>query len=750
MDAIQKEVKWEIIREGMEDVLRINYSDFPFPPSIEDNKLCMVDTVDKLIQAPRVARIIFTQVKHYQYDNEQVDLLREIANLYTYFTKQKKFLDPYLYGVGSSNYGVIQYLLLNLLKGDPIGCFVETKRLIREVNLVLALQKNEEIKKTNLFYLGVLEEIHDRLEKSVLISRVKDELDGLTIGNRYLYSRLFRPLITPNFILTRLMSQPPLDGEELDAYTAGDSEIMIFRLPGEVKSLYHLNPPEFKISEDKQELLFLARTVLSEHKPEAEEFIDPQRMRQNFFNIGRDLLTELAQRKGMDLTYDEITELTDILVRYTVGFGLVEVLLNDEKVQDVTINGPIGQTPIFLVHQDFGECVTNIIPSLDEAESWATKFRAISGRPLDEAHPVLDTELIVPGFRSRVAAISRPLNPYGLAYAFRRHRDKPWTLPLFIHNKMISPLGAGLLSFLVDGSRSLLVAGTRSSGKSSLLGSLMVEIMRTHRIITVEDTLELATDSLRQLGYNLQAMKVRAALGIGGAEVTADEGIRTSLRMGDSALIVGEIRSKEALALYEAMRVGALANVVAGTIHGDSPYGVFDRVVNDLGVPRTSFKATDIIIVANPVRSADGLQSVRRVVSITEVRKHWEEDPLREGGFVDLMKYNAKTDVLEPTDALINGDSEIIKAVAGSVKEWAGKWDVVWENIQLRAQLKSLLVEKAVASKRLDLLEASFVVKANDAFHIISRKTQEELGEQDNKRILFDWDEWLRKEMKKS
>src|SRR3989339_1451694 len=146
---------------------------------------------------------------------------------------------------------------------------------------------------------------------------------------------------------------------------------------------------------------------------------------------------------------------------------------------------------------------------------------------------------------------------------------------------MLNPLAAGILSFLIDGSRTLLVAGTRSAGKTSLLGAVLVELMRKYRIITIEDTLELPTDALRKLGYNIQSLKVAAALSKGTSEVPADEGIRTTLRMGDSALIIGEIRSKEALALYEAMRIGALANRGAGTIHGDSPYGVFDRVVND-------------------------------------------------------------------------------------------------------------------------------------------------------------------------
>ena len=101
---------------------------------------------------------------------------------------------------------------------------------------------------------------------------------------------------------------------------------------------------------------------------------------------------------------------------------------------------------------------------------------------------MFDREIEVPGGRARVAAITRTLSPDGLGFAFRRHRDKPWTLPLFINNRMIDPFSAGLLWFLIDGSRTMLIAGTRSSGKSSLLGALMVQIMPKLRIISVEDS----------------------------------------------------------------------------------------------------------------------------------------------------------------------------------------------------------------------------------------------------------------------
>jgi hypothetical protein len=294
----------------------------------------------------------------------------------------------------------------------------------------------------------------------------------------------------------------------------------------------------------------------------------------------------------------------------------------------------------------------------------------------------------------------------------------------------------------------MLIAGTRSSGKSSLLGAVMVEVMRKYRMITIEDTLELPSESLRKMGYNIQQMKVSSALSKSTSELTAEEGIRTTLRLGDSCLFVGEVRSTEAKSLYEAMRVGALANIVAGTIHGDSPYGVYDRVVNDLGVPRTSFKATDIIVVANPIKSADGLHRWRRITQITEVRKKWEEDPVAEKGFVDLMKYNSKSDSLEVSDDLMNQDSDVIKSIAENVKEWSGNWDAVWENIMLRAKNYQTLVDYSDSLKAPEILEANFIVEANDQFHKIIDKVKNETGSMDSKRIFFEWNEWLKRASK--
>jgi archaeal flagellar protein FlaI len=744
----------ELEREQGEDVLYINAIGAPLVPSIANDSNIMSRSVDILADNPNVSRIVFVQQRNYNYPHNQVMLLAEIARIHNFFIKQEEILSPErinLYGNTPEVHQDLIYLT-NLLKQDPVSCYLEIKKRIRE--LKLQLEKNQAMDRSALVnYVRLLERFFNLLKDTHLIKQVLDSIVESSFGKREIYKKIFRPEVLPNFTFTRLAAQLPADAELIDQYEIqGDEEkiiITILKRENDAKHYYHIMPPEYSLSEEHHLLLNLAKNVLSEHRPKAEEFTDPTRTRRVFFNVSRDMISELAKSKNISLNHRELNTLAKILVRYTIGFGLIELLLTDEKIQDIVINAPITLNPIFIRHEKYDECITNIIPSYEDASSWAAKLRLKSGRPLDESNPVLDTDLVFEKSRARVAAIIEPLSPHGLAYAFRRHRDQPWTLPLFIENKMINSFAAGLLSFIIDGSRTLLVAGTRSSGKTSLLGSLLLEIMPKFRILVIEDTQELPVDALRKIGYDVLGMRVRSALVKGTTEIEAAEGIRTSLRLGDSALIVGEVRSEETKALYEAMRVGALANVVAGTIHGDSPYGVFDRVVNDLGVPATSFKATDIIVLTSPIKTPDGLHSIKRVTQITEVRKHWSKDPVDEKGFVDLIRYNVEKDELEPTPELINGDSEIIKSIAGNVKGWAGNWDAVYDNILLRGKVKQEIVDAAKKLSKPQLMEAEFNAIANGAFHRISAEIRQDVGIPKTELVFPKWKDWMYKTAEK-
>ncbi|OIO42566.1 hypothetical protein COU56_01620 [Candidatus Pacearchaeota archaeon CG10_big_fil_rev_8_21_14_0_10_31_9] len=737
---------YEVRREGGENVAYVNYLGSSDIPNVASSPLVMARIIDLLIESPNVSRVVLVQQRNYNYSSDKILALAEIANLYVFLMKQERVLSldklSSMPDRASGKYEFMQYFM-SLLKQDPLQAYSKVKANLFE-------EKSKSESDHDLIYQRLLTKIASLLENAKIVRNLHSDY---VIGSREVYSKLFLPDIVPNFAFARLVSHIPNDAVIVDQYEIGEdldkSTVTVLKKSDELKHFYHLMPPEYFLNEDFQILLNLARNVLIEHQPKAEEFIDPQRTRQVFFNVARDLLNDLAETKQIKVSYQDLNKLARILVRHTIGFGLMEVLLQDSQIQDIVLNAPVSQNTIFLRHGKYDECFTNIVLSPEDGDSWAAKFRMISGRPLDEANPILDTDLSLENVRARVAVVQRPLSPNGLSYAIRRHRDYPWTLPLFIKNKMLNSFSAGLMSFLIDGSRTMLVAGTRSSGKTSLLGSLMLEIKPLYRMILIEDTLELPSDYFRKLGYDILSMKVRSSLLEKSNEISAEDGIRTSLRLGDSSLIIGEIRSNEAKALYEAMRVGALANVVAGTVHGASPYAVFDRIVNDLQVPITSFKATDVILVANPVKSPDGLHSNRRVVQLSEVRKHWTKDPLDEKGFVDLLKYNVEKDELEPSDELINGNSEIIKDIASGVKGWAGDWDAVYDNILLRGRVKEEIVKFAGKYGKEELLEARFVSLANSYFHKISDEVTQEVGIPQSEKVFPKWVKKMDEEIKK-
>ncbi len=741
--------------EIVNNTLRVNCLGCVYGSSIEDFEACMATTIDKLIKNKGVTRIVLAETRENEYDFEQTKMLIEIADAFNRILNVDKLLSLDKLGpAGCEEFyprrlAELQFLILEVLRKDPIGAYLQIKMMILREKSSMTSARSTKRKQCYAYYIQhALEPIRIILESCKLIQLAKPTLKTRKPGDRSIYRDIFHPIVRPNFMLTRFMLVPPKTGRLVEKYYIGNTLVEIFKVPTRVRYIYHITPAEFKLTEEKYTILDAARRYLAEHRPSEREIAEPEQSRAIFKNIGRDLIHELARRMNVSLDAEEIEELATILARYTAGFGVLELLLSDDKIQDVHVNSPIGLTPIYIYHSDFEECETNLIPTKEDAEAWATRFRLYSGRPLDEANPVLDTELTVPGGRARVAAITRTLSPEGLAFTFRRHRERPWTFPLFLKVKFFDPLYAGLMSFIIDGGRACLIAGGRSSGKTSLLGAMMLEVMRKFRMIVQEDTLELPVVQMRQAGYNIERLKSRSVITRVETELPADEALRTALRLGDSVLILGEVRSVEGKALFEAMRIGALANFVGGTIHGESAYGVYDRIVNDLGVPNTSFKAIDLITICSMLRSPDGLHRFRRVTALTEVRKNWKEDPDLEGGFVDLMKYSAKEDRLKPTPVLTDGESEVLNGIAERVREWHGRWDDIWDNIQLRAKIKEAMLNYANRLGRPEILEADWTVEGNEMFHIISESVKKEIGSLDSKIIFEKWENWFKKKLK--
>ncbi|MBI1973717.1 type II/IV secretion system ATPase subunit [Candidatus Micrarchaeota archaeon] len=602
------------------------------------------------------------------------------------------------------------------MEGDPVRAFHDAAEL-------LVLKKH-----TNLCHQCEEKARKDaELVKTLLGST---RLVRASLKNANAYVELFPPKLIPGFISSYVELEVPKDAKLLEQYRVKGADVRIYERPGHADRSYLVFAPEFYIHENENKIL---SGILDSISREESRIVDPRRAREHFKTLGKKLLEEHAGK----LDDDENERLGDLVARYSAGYGIFEVLLSDEKLQDVYVDSP-GNTPVHVYHADYEECVTNIVPSNFELEKLSARFRALSGRPFDESSPVLHAELEDLGVR--IAGLREPATFQGIGFAFRRHKSTPWTLNQFVRAGMMDSMTAGLVSFLVDGQRSMLVTGPRGSGKSSLLAALLAEVAPSFRMIVIEDTPELPVSPLMDAGYKIQHLRTQPVLGgvaEKGYELTAEEALRTALRLGESVLVLGEVRGPEAKVLFEAMRVGAAGNVVLGTIHGSSAYDTWDRIVNDLGVPSTSFKATDIVISTAAIRKGDETKRARRLTGVTEVRKDWKIDPQHEGGFSDLVTFDARKDSWKLSKEL--ADSQTLREVARIKRTSVEK---ALENIEFRAQFKQAFVDRAKSVGDW-ILGVKPVIDSNIEYLRQVERHVREHGEVDFKTLLPHMKKWL-------
>lgn len=570
-----------------------------------------------------------------------------------------------------------------------------------------------------------------------LANRIKSESTS-----EFYYENVIKSLVRPRFSSSRIYTAPPSNTEFLEGYEVQRPggrvmQVTIYKLTDRPESLYFAMPIEYNMSPEELEIIEAVRNKLTRHRPKDLNFADPVNSREYFRRLGQQMLSDEAREMGVKFSPEEINTFSDILAKYTTGLGILEDILSDERVTDVYVNAPSDLNPIHIV-ADGEECLSNIYLSQDDIDSMITRFRAISGRPFGEANPVLDMDLAE--FKTRVSVIGDPLAAGGLAYAFRKHAKNPWTLPKLINAGSITPLAAGLLSFLIDGSSSILVAGGVGSGKTSLLAAMLLEIPQKYRILTIEDTPELPTETLQRLGWKIQGMHTKSAVGGSDAEISPEMALRAALRMGNSTLVLGEVRGPEVKVLYEAMQVGTAGNSVIGTIHGASTGAVFERIVNSLGVPAASFRATDAVVVCSTVRIGGTMKKKKRVVQIAEVRGgEWEELPDAGDIFNDIMVFDAAQDKIIATDILDKGQAELVGKIA---RKWGLNIEEASLNIKMRAMIKETMAEAGMEHP--EFVEADMVSRANNMFWYYLNMEQNESGKVNFQEVYDKWIAWYR------
>lgn len=691
-----------------------------------DDPMCMRKTLNWL-KRNRVDEIHFLKRDFSElYGKKELEILTEIVDIANQL-EENKIWERVKCGLKEDEEKYRKFLqdLIKEFYSNPVKAYNMLIGVIKEYQM--GLEEREERRFKYRFksyrdtlheqgiesYLFVLEEIREKIEKNLLI---KTHMRGE-------HKELIKPIIQPVFIPSYIDLKLPENSELINLYQVSDSDIRIYENNGD--NIYFVNPPELWLHPNQINLLTKLNEYIS--REHSLEVIDPEDARDYFNRIGNENLPKLTN----GVSKEELEKLSEIFARYSAGYGLLEILFRDKQIYDIYIDSPPGSTPVYISHERYGTCVTNIYLTEDDLERLSSKFRAISERPFDEANPILDMDLKEIGIR--VAGIREPSTFDGLAYTFRKHREKPWTLAKFVQKGMLSSRAVALLSFLISGQCAILITGARGAGKTSLLSALIAEIDQRDRIILMEDTAEIPTTSLRKKGWKIEHLKNQAVISHKrGYELSPEENLRTALRLGESVLILGEVRGPEARVLFEAMRIGAAGNAVLGTIHGSNPYDTWDRITNDLDVPPTSFKAVDIIVSLRYKEEKGDIDKSRRVMEITELRKKWSKNPDEEGAFFDLMKFNEHSG----REEFYLEKSEIIRDICR--KKGILEHEFI-ELLSLRERMINDLVENSQEFE--DILEIDHIAEINKRYRI--------LCEGDIHEIYPKWKEWFSNYLKK-
>jgi pilus assembly protein CpaF len=325
----------------------------------------------------------------------------------------------------------------------------------------------------------------------------------------------------------------------------------------------------------------------------------------------KELVSQLADQENTLLNFNERQRLINEVLDETFGLGPLEVILADQTISDILVNGP---KQVYV--ERHGNLEMTEVEFRDNAHLMHVIDKIVSavGRRCDETCPLVDARL---ADGSRVNAVIPPLAIDGPSMSIRRFGADPITWDDYVNFKSISAEMRDFLGACVKAHLNILVVGGTGSGKTTLLNNLSSFIPDSDRIVTIEDAAEL---QLRQ--PHVVRLETRPANIEGKGRISIRDLLVNSLRMRPDRIVVGECRGPETLDMLQAMNTGHDGSLT--TIHANSTRDAVARVETmvmmagfelPLRAIRQQF-ASAIHVLVQVQRLTGGS---RKVTSITEV-----------------------------------------------------------------------------------------------------------------------------------
>jgi flagellar protein FlaI len=347
--------------------------------------------------------------------------------------------------------------------------------------------------------------------------------------------------------------------------------------------------------------------------------------------ILKGLLNEHANENSIYLDNEQVEYLSKIAHLHIYGFGFIDLLLKDNEIEEISVIGL--NKPVYVYARNKGwRSVNACFSSHEHIADVVNKMARNLGRHITIQNPRLDA-MLPDG--SRLHASLPPVSEGEIT--IRKFRERPFSPSELVTHKTLDTKAVALLSLIMQGDNSVLIAGNTASGKTTTMNALFSFVPKVERVIIAEETPEINIPHEHRM--RLVANK---EMGISLKDLVYD-----SLRMRPDRMIIGEIRNKEeAEALFDVLLAGQARGSYA-TVHAQSAQEALTRLAA-LGISQMDMRSIDCIVVQRRMllydSKARASREVRRVVEIATVddkaRPVFSYDPKKDKlvmGKVDLL-----------------------------------------------------------------------------------------------------------------
>jgi len=308
---------------------------------------------------------------------------------------------------------------------------------------------------------------------------------------------------------------------------------------------------------------------------------------------------------------DRQTIINDVIDEI-LGLGPIEPLLKDDTITEVMVNGPKN---VFVEQK--GKLHHTDVQFYDTAHLMNIIERIITplGRRVDEASPLVDARL---ADGSRVNIIIPPLSLIGPCVTIRKFSKDIISAEKLMEFGTMDQDMVNFLQACIRARLNIIVSGGTGSGKTTTLNVLSSFIPAGERIVTIEDAAELRLEQ-----DHVVTLEARPANIEGRGAVSIRDLVRNALRMRPDRILIGEVRSGEALDMLQAMNTGHDGSLT--TAHANSPRDVLSRLetmvlMSGMELPIKAIReqiSSALDLIVHQSRMRDGS---RKITYITEVQ----------------------------------------------------------------------------------------------------------------------------------